>query len=49
MVGMSMKVFAKGKPVLMQNAQWMTVPAGAGVPVPAMVMMPGATTVMANG
>ena len=48
-VGFSMKVFAKGKPVLMQNSMWMTVPAGAGAPVPAQVMMPGATTVMASG
>ena len=44
-----MNVFAKGKPVLMQNCMFMTVPAGAGVPVPAQISVPGATTVMANG
>jgi hypothetical protein len=48
-MGFSTKVFVKGKPVLMQNAMFMTVPAGAGAPVPAMVQMPGGTTVMANG
>lgn len=39
--GMAMKVMAKGTPVLLQTAMFMTIPAGAGVPVPAMVQMPG--------
>src|SRR4051812_19757915 len=45
----SSKVFIKGQPALMQTSQWMTIPAGAGVPVPAMVTMPGATTVQGMG
>ena len=49
MVGASMKVMIKGAPLLMQTSQWMTIPAGAGVPVPAMVTFPGATTVNVNG
>jgi hypothetical protein len=49
MAGMSMKVMIQGKPALMQNAQFMTIPAGAGVPVPAMVQFPGNLTVQANG
>ena len=40
-MGVAVKVMAKGTPVLLQNAMFMTVPAGAGVPVPAMVNYPG--------
>jgi hypothetical protein len=49
MVGSSMKVMVQGKPLLLQNSMWMTVPAGAGAPVPAQVTFPGATTVNVNG
>jgi hypothetical protein len=45
----SMKVFVKGQPVMLQSTQWMTIPAGAGVPVPAMVTSPGNMTVQVNG
>jgi hypothetical protein len=40
-MGVALKVMAKGTPVLLQNAMFMTVPAGAGVPVPAIVNSPG--------
>jgi hypothetical protein len=40
-MGIAVKVMAKGTPVLLQNAMFMTIPAGAGVPVPAMVNYPG--------
>jgi hypothetical protein len=40
-VGTALKVMAKGQPVLLQTAMFMTIPAGAGVPVPAMVNYPG--------
>ena len=49
MVGASAKVMVQGRPLLLQHSQWMTIPAGAGVPVPAMVMMPGTMTVNVNG
>ncbi|HEY7074892.1 MAG TPA: hypothetical protein VH418_05975 [Solirubrobacteraceae bacterium] len=39
--GFGIKVFAKGQPVLLQPAMFMTIPGGAGVPVPAMVNFPG--------
>ena len=48
-MGASTKVMVQGKPLLMQNSMWMTVPAGAGAPVPAQVTFPGATTVNVNG
>jgi hypothetical protein len=38
--GIAVKVMAKA-PVLLQPAMFMTVPAGAGVPVPAQVTFPG--------
>jgi hypothetical protein len=43
--GMATKVLAKGVPVLLQSTMFITIPAGAGVPVPAMVSMPGNMTV----
>jgi hypothetical protein len=43
--GMATKVMAKGVPVLLQSTMFITIPAGAGVPVPAMVTMPGNMTV----
>jgi hypothetical protein len=39
--GAAVKTTAKGVPVLLQTAMFMTIPAGAGVPVPAMVQQPG--------
>jgi hypothetical protein len=39
--GMATKVMAKGQPVLLQTTQFLTIPAGAGAPVPAMVTFPG--------
>ncbi|MEA2146493.1 MAG: hypothetical protein QOG59_2080 [Solirubrobacteraceae bacterium] len=39
--GAAIKVTANGVPVLLATAQFMTIPAGAGVPVPAQVMSPG--------
>jgi hypothetical protein len=44
-MGMAMKTMAKNTPVLLQTAMFMTIPAGAGVPVPAMVQQPGQMTV----
>jgi hypothetical protein len=44
-VGTAIKVMAKGAPVLLQNAMFMTIPAGAGVPVPATVTFPGQVTI----
>jgi hypothetical protein len=44
-IGTAMKVMAKATPVLLQTAMFMTIPAGAGVPVPAMVNYPGQVTV----
>jgi hypothetical protein len=40
-----MKVMAKAAPVLLQTAMFLTVPAGAGAPVPAQVTFPGQVTV----
>jgi hypothetical protein len=45
MVGAATQVTAKGVPVLLATAQFMTIPAGAGAPVPAQVMSPGQMTV----
>jgi hypothetical protein len=39
--GVSVKVMAGKQPVLLQTAMFTTIPAGAGVPVPAMVNFPG--------
>jgi hypothetical protein len=41
MAGAAVKTMAKGVPVLLQTAMFMTIPAGAGAPVPAQVMNPG--------
>jgi hypothetical protein len=43
--GMATKVLIKGVPALMQTTMFLTIPAGAGVPVPAQVTMPGNMTV----
>jgi hypothetical protein len=43
--GMATKVLANKTPVLLQTAMFMTIPAGAGAPVPAQVMNPGQVTV----
>lgn len=43
--GFATKVFANKQPVLLQTAMFMTIPAGAGVPVPAQVTFPGQTQV----
>lgn len=43
--GAAIKVTANGVPVLLATAQFMTIPAGAGVPVPAQVTFPGQTMV----
>lgn len=45
MVGAATQVTANGVPVLLATAQFMTIPAGAGAPVPAQVMSPGQMTV----
>jgi hypothetical protein len=45
MSGFATKVTANGVPVLLATAQFMTIPAGAGAPVPAQVMFPGQLTV----
>jgi hypothetical protein len=39
--GAAIKVTANGVPVLLATAMFMTIPAGAGAPVPAQVMSPG--------
>jgi hypothetical protein len=44
-VGTAVKVMAKATPVLLQTAMFMTIPGGAGAPVPAMVNYPGQVTV----
>jgi hypothetical protein len=46
--GMSVTTMANGTPVLLQTAQFMTIPAGAGVPVPATVTFAGQTMVQAS-
>jgi hypothetical protein len=43
--GFATKVTARGVPLLLQTATFMTVPAGAGSPVPATVVSPGQTMV----
>jgi hypothetical protein len=43
--GMATKVMVKGQPALMQSTMFITIPAGAGAPVPAQVMQPGNMTV----
>jgi hypothetical protein len=45
MVGAAIKVTANGVPVLLATAMFMTIPAGAGAPVPAQVTFPGQTMV----
>jgi hypothetical protein len=40
-MGMATMVKAMGTPVLLATAMFMTIPGGAGVPVPAMVSSPG--------
>ena len=41
----STPIYANKQPVLLQTAMFMTIPAGAGVPVPAQVTFPGQTQV----
>ena len=41
MVGAATQVTANGVPVLLATAMFMTIPAGAGAPVPAQVTFPG--------
>jgi hypothetical protein len=48
MAGFAMKVVAKGTPVLLDTTQWMTIPAGAGAPVPAQVVFAGQTMVQGS-
>ncbi len=43
--GFATKVVANGTPVLLDTTQFLTVPAGAGAPVPATVVSPGQMTV----
>jgi len=43
--GVATKVIANNVPVLLDTAMFMTIPAGAGSPVPAMVMSPGQTMI----
>jgi hypothetical protein len=43
--GFATKVMANNVPVLLDTAMFMTIPAGAGAPVPAMVMSPGQTEI----
>jgi hypothetical protein len=43
--GFAVKVVANGTPVLLDTTQWMTIPAGAGAPVPATVVSAGQATV----
>jgi hypothetical protein len=43
--GFATKVMANGTPLLLDTTQFLTVPAGAGAPVPATVVFPGQTTV----
>jgi hypothetical protein len=46
--GAAIKVTANGVPVLLATAQFMTIPAGAGAPVPAQVMSPGQVLVQGS-
>jgi hypothetical protein len=48
MAGFAMKVVANGTPVLLDTTQWLTIPAGAGVPVPATVVFAGQTTIQGS-
>lgn len=43
--GTTMKLIVKGVPALTASAMFMTIPAGAGAPVPAMVSSPGQVTI----
>ena len=43
--GMAVKTMAKSTPVLLSTSMFMTIPGGAGAPVPAMVVSPGQATV----
>jgi hypothetical protein len=43
--GFATMVKANGVPVLLDTATFMTIPAGAGAPVPAMVVSPGQTQI----
>jgi hypothetical protein len=43
--GFATKVLANGTPVLLDTTQFLTIPAGAGAPVPATVVFPGQTMV----
>jgi hypothetical protein len=43
--GMAVKTMAKGAPFLLQTTQFVTIPGGAGAPVPAMVTSPGQVAV----
>jgi hypothetical protein len=43
--GMAVKTMAGNSPVLLQSTTFVTIPAGAGSPVPATVMSPGQVTV----
>jgi hypothetical protein len=43
--GFAIRVMAQGTPVLLDTTQFLTIPAGAGAPVPATVMQPGQTIV----
>lgn len=46
--GFSMKTTFGGAPALLQSTQFLTVPGGAGAPVPAMVTSPGQATVQST-
>jgi hypothetical protein len=46
--GFALVTKAQGVAVLLQTAQFLTIPAGAGVPVPAMVVSPGQVTVQGS-
>jgi hypothetical protein len=43
--GMATKVMVNGQPALTASTMFLTIPAGAGAPVPAQVMQPGNTIV----
>jgi len=43
--GFATKVLVRGQPALLQSTMFLTVPAGAGAPVPAQVVQPGNVTV----
>jgi hypothetical protein len=46
--GFALKVVVNGTPVLLDTTQWMTIPTGAGVPVPATVVFAGQTAVQGS-